>query len=95
MTEQQIRDQFFLTRDAPAAIAGRTLRVDELVRSLWRNIPPEVALLAVGGYGRSELFPASDIDLLILTRDEKTQLEIKDPLSLVLRDLWDAGLRRE
>ncbi len=93
MTEQQIRDQFFLTRDAPAAIAGRTLRVDELVRSLWRNIPPEVALLAVGGYGRSELFPASDIDLLILTRDEKTQLEIKDPLSLVLRDLWDAGLR--
>lgn len=93
MTEQQIREEFFLTRDAPAAIAGRTARVDELVRRHWGAMPPEVALLAVGGYGRSELFPFSDIDLLILTRDEKTQLEIREPLSLVLRDLWDEGLR--
>ena len=93
MTEQQIRDQFFQSLDAPAAIAARTQRVDELVRSHWSGMPPEVALLAVGGYGRNELFPFSDIDLLILTRDEKTQTDIKDQLSLVLRDLWDAGLR--
>ena len=93
MTEQQIREQFFRTRDAAAAIAGRTARVDELVRQRWQWMPAEVALIAVGGYGRNELFPYSDIDLLILTPDEKTPLAIKEPLSMFLRDLWDRGLR--
>ncbi len=93
MTEQEIREQFFRTRDAAAAIASRTARVDELVRQRWQWMPADVALLAVGGYGRRELFPYSDIDLLILTPDEKTQLAIKEPLSMFLRDLWDRGLR--
>ncbi len=93
MTEQEIREQFFRTRDAAAAIASRTARVDELVRQRWQWMPPEVALLAVGGFGRKELFPYSDIDLLILTPDEKTALAIKEPLSMFLRDLWDGGLR--
>jgi len=56
-------------------------------------MPSGLAIAAVGGYGRRELFPYSDIDLLILTPDEKTQGAIKDPLSICLRDLWDAGLR--
>src|SRR5207248_10626702 len=88
-----IREDFFRTRDAANAIARRTARVDAIVRERWASMPPEIALLAVGGYGRSELFPYSDVDLLILTPDEKTQLAIKDPLSLLLRDLWDRGLR--
>lgn len=93
MTEQQIREQFFRTRDAAAAVAGRAARVDELVCQRWQWMPAEVALLAVGGYGRKELFPYSDIDLLILTPDEKTQGAIKEPLAMFLRDLWDGGLR--
>lgn len=93
MTEQEIREQFFKTRDATAAIASRSARVDELVRERWQSMPPEVALLAVGGFGRRELFPYSDIDLLILAPDEKTALGIKEPLSLFLRDLWDSGMR--
>ena len=93
VTEQEIRDRFFRNRDAAAAIASRTARVDELVRQRWQWMPAEVALLAVGGYGRSELFPYSDIDLLILTPDEKTQPAIKEPLGMFLRDLWDQGLR--
>jgi [protein-PII] uridylyltransferase len=93
VTEQEIRDQFFRTRDAAAAIANRTARVDTIVQQRWQWMPKEVALLAVGGYGRSELFPYSDIDLLILTPDEKTQFAIKEPLSMFLRDLWDQGLR--
>src|SRR5579862_9040179 len=56
-------------------------------------MPADVALVAVGGFGRKELFPYSDVDLLILTPDEKTQLAIKEPLSMFLRDLWDRGLR--
>ncbi len=93
MTELQIREQFFRTRDAAVAIAGRTARVDKLVQQRWQWMPAEVALIAVGGYGRKELFPYSDIDLLILTPDQKTQLAIKEPLAMFLRDLWDGGLR--
>lgn len=93
MTEQEIREQFFRTRNAAAAVSGRTARVDELVRQRWQWMPADIALLAVGGYGRHELFPYSDIDLLILTPDEKSQLAIKEPLAMFLRDLWDGGLR--
>ncbi len=93
MTEQEIREQFFRTRDATTAIARRTARVDEMVRQRWQWMPADIALLAVGGFGRKELFPYSDIDLLILTPDDKTALAIKEPLSMFLRDLWDGGLR--
>ncbi len=101
MSEQNIRDQFFLTRDAAAMLAARTALVDRIVRERWANMPQGVALAAVGGYGRAELFPCSDIDLLILTpvsgsssgKNDKTQLAIKEPLAILLRDLWDRGLR--
>ncbi len=93
MTEQDIREQFFRTHDAAAMLAARTALVDQIVRERWQSMPPSVALAAVGGYGRAELFPCSDIDLLILTRDEATQTAIKEPLALLLRDLWDTGLR--
>ncbi len=93
MTEQDIRERFFETRDAAAMLAARTALVDKLVRDRWAEMPRDVTLAAVGGYGRAELFPCSDIDLLILTRDEPSQRAIKEPLSLLLRDLWDMGLR--
>jgi [protein-PII] uridylyltransferase len=93
VTEQEIREQFFRNRDAFEAIARRAERVDELVVRRWQWMPAGIALAAVGGYGRRELFPFSDVDLLILTPDEKTQADIKEPLSLFLRDLWDQGLR--
>lgn len=74
-------------------LASRTALVDSLVRDRWTSMPPGITVCAVGGYGRSELFPHSDIDLLILTPDERTQADIKEPLSLCLRDLWDQKLR--
>jgi [protein-PII] uridylyltransferase len=100
VTEQEIRQQFFVTRDAAAMLAARTALVDSIVRERWSTMPEGAAIAAVGGYGRAELFPHSDIDLLILVpgagggkRDDRAQQAIKEPLSLVLRDLWDKGLR--
>ncbi len=51
------------------------------------------AIAAVGGYGRRELFPFSDIDLLLLVGAESDLSSVKEPLAEFLRSLWDLGLR--
>ncbi len=93
LIEAQIRERFFASRNAAAALAERSQLVDSVVRERWTWMPPGIAICAVGGYGRRELFPYSDVDLLILTPDRKSEAAIKDPLSMCLRDLWDKGLR--
>lgn len=74
-------------------LAARTRRVDEMVRAQWLLLPAGVALVAAGGYGRCELFPYSDIDLIVVTPDQKTQSGLREPLGTFLREMWDAGLR--
>jgi [protein-PII] uridylyltransferase len=73
-------------------LEARTAEVDQLV---LREFPASrgVALVAVGGYGRRELFPYSDIDLLFLASDEPTRDKLREPLAPYLRSLWDGGLR--
>ena len=66
-----LRDLFFETGSAARILASRSALVDDLVRGMHTEILADaatqgLALLAVGGYGRRELFPFSDIDLLIL-----------------------------
>jgi len=67
--------------------------VDGCLVELFRaaDVPDRVALVALGGYGRGELAPASDIDLLVLhdLRDPKAVREVAEQL---LYPLWDAGL---
>jgi [protein-PII] uridylyltransferase len=67
--------------------------VDELLCDLWRatDMPAEICLAAVGGYGRGELFPHSDIDLLILLPDgEETAFDTR--LEPLIGLFWDIGL---
>jgi len=73
----------------------RSLRqsVDAVLTVAWQAaaLPPDTALIGVGGYGRGELFPYSDIDLLILlarTPDAATQARLEELVQL----LWDLGL---
>lgn len=83
------------------AAAAFTRRND--VAGLWRALsratdallrthalPPHTALLAVGGYGRSELFPFSDVDVLILQESQTRQAA--DAIIKVLQHLWDMGI---
>ncbi|HEY7303296.1 MAG TPA: [protein-PII] uridylyltransferase [Bryobacteraceae bacterium] len=78
--------------------ATRTASVDERVGAAAKNslLPAAgmpVAVAAVGGYGRRELFPYSDIDLLILVEEESHLAGIKLQVSEFIRVLWDAGLK--
>jgi [protein-PII] uridylyltransferase len=68
--------------------------VDGLLVRLWdRLVGPEAgtALVAVGGYGRGELLPASDIDILVLLEDACRE-RCADRIEHYLRLLWDIGL---
>ena len=76
-------------------LAARSRQVDELVRKVFesalRSFP--IAVAAVGGYGRSELFPCSDIDLLILTPFSEVPKPEREAIAASLQTLWDSGLR--
>ena len=69
--------------------------VDAVLVHLWTEHVaelPDIALIAVGGYGRGELFPQSDIDILILSREVLPN----DAIHCVERfiaSLWDTGLQ--
>lgn len=67
--------------------------VDAHLCDVWQmfSMPSELSLVAVGGYGREELYPKSDIDLLILLpeqADESLQQRLQDLIGV----FWDIGL---
>jgi len=93
-----IQQTFLATGDAVTALAERTAQVDHLVSDsaaslLFPAIPAGLAVLAVGGYGRRQLFPYSDVDVLLLFESEKLALANKEAIAVFLQRLWDAGMR--
>src|SRR5262249_35023379 len=64
--------------------------VDRVVKEV-PGLPRGAALVATGGYGRGELYPCSDIDLLILLAPEPQPAE-RDALERPTGPLWDIGL---
>ncbi|QDF97294.1 [protein-PII] uridylyltransferase [Azoarcus sp. DD4] len=74
-------------------LKGRARLVDAAILQLWRGcgMPLEATLVAVGGYGRGELYPCSDVDLLILLA-EPADSDLQARLSTLVGALWDIGL---
>ena len=81
-----------------ATLSTRSAAVEQRVlhaysATLEPKFPSALTLLAVGGFGRRELFPNSDVDLLILIESEPQLPAVKETLSTFLQALWDSGLR--
>ncbi|HUA21564.1 MAG TPA: HD domain-containing protein [Bryobacteraceae bacterium] len=69
------------------------MAADAFRETLERTATNPVAMLAVGGFGRRELFPYSDVDVVILVERESHVAPLKNPLAEFMRLLWDSGLR--
>ena len=96
----ELLEQFRIARPtAPAAmrlIRSLCRHVDETLLTLWRHtgMPDDAALLAVGGYGRGELFPHSDVDVLILLPPGHTETtdSLRSAIEAFITACWDSGL---
>ncbi|MCK4704359.1 MAG: [protein-PII] uridylyltransferase [Gammaproteobacteria bacterium] len=81
--------------DVETIVCGRSDLIDRLLvtvfQHLFRDVTQQVSLIAVGGYGRGELHPASDIDLMLLLAEEENE-QTKEVLERFLTLLWDSRL---
>lgn len=96
----QIRQQFAATGDGRAAVLQRSALLDSIVRRLWSDLfsphsegPEGFALVALGGFGREQLFPYSDVDLLFLYADPAKEQTFKDRVRDFSQRLWDLRLK--
>jgi len=91
--QQALQQAYENSGDALALLHGRCRLVDSILERLWSTLdfPATMALAAVGGYGRGELYPASDIDLLILLPQEASA-PVQAKLERLVGHFWDIGL---
>ncbi len=99
--QRQLADEELKRLFAEGAAIGELVHarawvVEQLVLAVWeRLIAPDqpLALCAVGGFGRGELHPHSDVDLLILTEDNADlDARTQESLHHLVQVLWDASL---
>ncbi len=93
-----MRQSFERTGNGVLCIRRRAQTVDGLLEPLWQfesgaPLPAGVAMVAVGGFGRRELFPSSDVDLLYLCANEKIEQQLRDTIRGCNQAMWDLGLR--
>jgi [protein-PII] uridylyltransferase len=92
--QNYIKRRFTLGASVKALVYQRAWLTDQLLIQAWRMLGlPErgAALVAVGGYGRGELHPNSDIDIAILVAAE-IDPELKKRIGAYIAFLWDIGL---
>ncbi|RZI42297.1 [protein-PII] uridylyltransferase [Herbaspirillum sp. HC18] len=93
-TERQAAIAAFQADGKPEKLLTQLrLNVDNALTHAWKNFdfPAGAALVAVGGYGRGELFPHSDVDVLILL-DSAPDSRLKSKLEELVQLFWDIGL---
>ncbi|HKY01524.1 MAG TPA: [protein-PII] uridylyltransferase [Burkholderiales bacterium] len=88
-----LAEAFRADGDAKRYLRRHRLLIDSVLREVWEkaDLPRGCTLVAVGGYGRGEQFPHSDVDLLILLPDDATEAE-QTKLETFIGGLWDLGM---
>ena len=101
---EELRDELRASREAlraaylkgksPAWLLREHARlIDRTLGKLWSGYAPSpgMALVATGGYGRSEQYPCSDVDVLVLLAKEPSEAE-RGQLERLIGIFWDVGL---
>ncbi|HVF64319.1 MAG TPA: [protein-PII] uridylyltransferase [Casimicrobiaceae bacterium] len=88
----ELREAFRAGSDTTRLLRGHARLVDSTLRAIWLKsaMPRVVALVGVGGYGRGQLFPHSDVDVMLLVPDDPHA--IRGTIERLLATLWDVGL---
>jgi len=92
--DRSILEQSFLKNGKAAPLLKAHCRlINNYLRHVWQmlDIPKHNALVAVGGFGRGELYPKSDIDLLILVNVKPDEV-LQQKLQSLIGMSWDIGL---
>ncbi|MBY5927798.1 [protein-PII] uridylyltransferase [Halomonas sp. DP8Y7-3] len=92
--QARLDERFLGGADIRDLVRGRAWCLDQLLALAWSRqtgLDDGVALLAVGGYGRGELHPHSDIDLMFLLKDDD-DTPYREALTSFITFLWDIGL---
>ncbi len=85
------------TRGVKATLGALSKLADTTLKALWRKagFTGSFALAAVGGFGRGELFPHSDVDVLVLLPDDRSphhDAQLKARIEGFIGSCWDVGL---
>ena len=92
---QRLQAPGFSPRGIHKVLRQLSSLADELLSKLWTQsgLAAPCALLAVGGYGRAELFPYSDVDVLVLLPEgAQDDAALSQRVELFIGSCWDAGL---
>ncbi len=91
--QQELMAGYLQSKNPASLVQSLCRNVDSILIEMWReaDLPANCSLIAVGGYGRGELFPYSDVDVLILL-DEEAYGTVKEKLELLVQNFWDIGL---
>jgi len=90
---ERLRDTFFARPDPSRLLRGLARLTDAILRGVWSEagVPAAATLIAVGGYGRGQLFPHSDVDVLVLLPDAADGA-CAEAIERLVTALWDIGI---
>ena len=92
---EDLKRRFLDGESVAALVRERAEIVDDVLQGLWNKhageLADQIALVAVGGYGRAELHPYSDVDIMLLLPGPPDDAG-NDCIAAFVVSLWDVGL---
>ena len=97
-SRESLREAYLKGRTPNWLLRAHARLIDRTLQDLWSSHAPSprmslsrMALVATGGYGRGELFPSSDVDVLVLLGGEPSAAE-RERIEQLIGMFWDVGL---